>query len=250
MSDRRAIVLAAGRGARLGCCEKPKAMYEVLNKPLLETVLENTSFIKPENTYIVVGYKKEIVIDYFGNGYNYVEQKEQLGTGHAVNVCSRFFKGFNGTVLVAFGDMPLFEYELNKKLCEYHEKNGASCTLLTATDTKRELWAHIIKDENGKFVSIVEGADCTEEQRKNNNELFAGILAFNSKDLFEILPLVSNENVQNEYYLTEVPEIMARKGMKICTIKTENNDDLCGVNTPEDIKICEKVLQKRKKVTV
>ncbi len=247
MKQRRAIILAAGKGTRLHCEEVPKAMYKVLNRPLLEIVLSNTSFIDKKDTYLIVGYKKEKIMEYFSDEYNYVEQKEQLGTGHAVNVCRDYFKDFDGTVLVAFGDMPLFGKALNEKLCEIHEKNNAACTLVTAVDPNREDWAHVIKDENGNFVSIVEGVDCTPEQKKNNHELFAGLLAFDSKALFATLPKLSTENKQSEYYLTEVPEIMAREGMKICTVPTLDNNDMCGVNTPEDVAICEAVLRQREK---
>ena len=244
--ERRAIVLAAGKGTRLHCDKVPKAMHEICGRPLLSVVLENTSFISPDDTYIVVGYKKESVKKYFGEKYNYVEQKEQLGTGHAVYQCDKYFKDFEGTVLIAFGDMPLFPKELNEKLCDYHEKSGAACTLLYAVDPKRTEWAHIIKDEKGNFVSVVEGVDCTPEQQKCK-ELFAGILAFDSKALFNILPLLTNDNKQKEFYLTEAPELLAKKGYKIETFPTDDNDDLCGVNTPEDIKICERILKSREK---
>ena len=101
----KAIIPAAGKGTRLNAGETPKAMYPALGRPLLETVLENTAFVKPEDTYIVVGYKKEKIIGYFGDKYNYVEQKEQLGTGHAIMMCKDALDGFDGTVLVTFGDM-------------------------------------------------------------------------------------------------------------------------------------------------
>ena len=114
---RRVIIPAAGKGSRLHGTDKdlPKVMRECAGKPLLETVLESTSFIAPEDTYIVVGYKKETVTEYFGDKYNYVEQREQLGTGHAVMMCEDAFKEFDGTVLIDYGDMPLFRYDDMKR---------------------------------------------------------------------------------------------------------------------------------------
>ena len=97
MNDLRAIIPAAGKGSRLQklCGDVPKAMFCVGKRPMLEYVLENTSFINSKNTYIVVGYGKEKIIEYFGGDYCYIEQKQQLGTGHAVMECAEEFKGFD-----------------------------------------------------------------------------------------------------------------------------------------------------------
>ena len=121
----RAIIPAAGKGTRLSSDKNdaPKAMRICGGRPLLETVLKNVDFIRPEDTYVVVGYKKECITDYFGDAYNYVEQKEQLGTGHAVMVCEEQFRDFDGTVLVTFGDMPLFRREELLAICKQHAEH-------------------------------------------------------------------------------------------------------------------------------
>ena len=242
----RVIIPAAGKGTRLHTTENdaPKVMRLCAGRPLLETVLEATNFIRPEDTYVVVGYKKDDVIGYFGPKYHYVEQKEQLGTGHAVMVCAEEFKDFDGVVLVTFGDMPLFKAEDMKAMCEMVEREQADCVLMTAENPELELWARIVKDENGKFAAIVEGKDCTPAQERIT-ELFAGVLAFGSKSLFKILPKVRTNNAQGEYYLTEVPELMVKEGMKVELYRNSDGDDLRGVNTPEDLEICEKILKKR-----
>ena len=244
MNPIRAIIPAAGKGTRLHCTDMPKAMYRVGGKPLLEIVLEQTDFIKKEDTYLVVGYQKEKIIDYFGGPYHYVVQNEQLGTGHAVMVCADQFRDFSGTVLVTFGDMPLFRKEMMKKMCEQHEKNGAACTLLTAENPALDDWAKIIRDDGGRFRAIVEGRDCVGEQ-KNIQELFAGVLVFDSQALFATLPKITTNNVQKEYYLTEVPELMSQEGLLVETFMTDDPDDLRGINRPEDVPFCEAVLKKR-----
>ena len=244
----RAIIPAAGKGTRLKLNNTgealPKVMQPACGRPLLQTVLEQVDFIAPEDIYIVVGYRKEKVTEYFGSRYNYVEQKEQLGTGHAVMVCEPYFRDYRGTVLVTFGDMPLFRRNVMKDMCAYHEKMGAACTLLTAVNPELTLWARIVRDEEGRFSRIVEGKDCTPEQAQIQ-ELFSGVLVFDSRALFETLPLVDTLNVQGEYYLTEVPELMVRMGLKVETYETDDGDDLRGVNTLEDLRICEEVMQKR-----
>jgi len=242
----RVIIPAAGKGTRLHTTENdaPKVMRLCAGRPLLETVLRETDFIKPEDTYIVVGYKKDVVMNYFGPKYHYIEQKEQLGTGHAVMVCADAFQDYDGVVLVTFGDMPLFRADDMKAMCELVEKEKADCVLMTAENPELKLWARIVRGKGNRFKSIVEGKDCTPEQAKIT-ELFAGVLAFNSKSLFQILPMVKTNNVQGEYYLTEVPELMVKNGMNVELYHIEDGNDLRGVNTSEDLLICNDILVNR-----
>ena len=242
----RAIVPAAGKGKRLQAIsgDLPKAMFCVCGKPMLELVMENISFIKPEDVYVVVGCGKEKIIEHFGDKCHYVEQKQQLGTGHAVMECASAFEGFDGSVLITFGDMPLFRREEMLKMCLQHQQNGADCTLMTAENPALKLWARVVRDADGKFASIVEGKDCTPEQEKIK-ELFSGVMVFNSKSLFSILPSMGCNNVQHEYYVTEVPELMRKQGMKVETYFTADGDDLRGINTPEDLAACEQILKAR-----
>ena len=242
----RAIIPAAGKGKRLQKVsgDMPKAMFRVGDRPMLEVVLENIDFIQKQDTYIVVGYGKDKITEYFGDSYHYTEQTEQLGTGHAVMTCAEAFKDFDGTVLITFGDMPLFRRSELEKMCLQHQQNQADCTLMTAENPELKLWARVLRDAQGNFNAIVEGKDCTPEQAQIK-ELFSGVMAFNSKSLFEILPQVGCANVQQEYYVTEVPELMVKQGMKVQTYFTDDGDDLRGINTPEDLEICEKILLKR-----
>lgn len=246
MDNIRAIVPAAGKGSRLKAIsgDLPKAMFRIDGRPMLEVALENINFVPAEETFIVVGYGKEQVIDYFGAPYHYVEQKQQLGTGHAVMECAPAFEGYEGSVLVTFGDMPLFHREEMQKMCRQHMESGADCTLMTAENPELTMWARIVRNEQGAFEAIVEGKDCTPEQAQIR-ELFSGVLVFNSKSLFQVLPQIGCANVQNEYYLTEVPELMVRQGMKVETYFNKSGDDLRGINTPEDLQACERILKVR-----
>ena len=129
-------------------------------------------------------------------------------------------------------------------MCRQHEESGADCTLMTAENPELSMWARVVRDANGTFSSIVEGKDCNSEQTQIR-ELFSGVMVFNSKSLFETLPMIGCANVQNEYYVTEVPEIMVKRGMKVETYFNKDGDDLRGINTPEDLKACEVILEKR-----
>ena len=242
----RAIIPAAGKGTRLQKVsgDLPKAMIPIWEQPMLKFVLENVSFVEEKEIYIVVGYGKEKITEYFGDRYHYVEQKQQLGTGHAVMECADAFRDFDGSVLITFGDMPLFRKEEMEAMCRQHAERGADCTLMTAENSALTLWARIVRDENGRFSRIVEGKDCTPRQAEIK-ELFSGVMVFNSRSLFSILPKVGCSNVQKEYYVTEVPELMVRHGMKVDTYFTKDGDDLRGINTPEDLETCEKILKNR-----
>lgn len=246
MKNIRAIIPAAGKGSRLQavCGDLPKAMFMVGKRPMLDYVMDNISFIKPRDIYVVVGYGKDKIIEHLGDGFNYVEQTQQLGTGHAVMECSDAFADFDGSVLVTFGDMPLFRREEMEAMCIQHDENSADCTIMTANNPNLKLWARVVRDEKGSFAGIVEGKDCTPEQAQIK-ELFSGVMVFNSKSLFAILPKVGCANVQKEYYITEVPELMVKNGMRVDTYFTADGDDLRGINTPEDLEICEKILENR-----
>lgn len=241
----RVIIPAAGRGTRLNAdSQLPKVMHSVLGRPLLSHVLDIVDFVDPKDIYVVVGYGKEAIMEHFGDALNYVEQREQLGTGHAVMVCADAFRDYDGTVLVTFGDMPLFRREDMQNMCRQHEQNRAACTLMTAENPDLTMWARVTRDAAGKFSAIVEGKDCTPEQAKIM-ELFAGVIAFDSRRLFEILPLLDRNNVQHEYYLTEVPQLMAARGMRVDTYMIADGGDLQGVNTPEDLRLTEAELRRR-----
>ncbi len=246
MNKIRAIVPAAGKGSRLQKVsgDTPKAMFTVAERPMLEYVTDNISFIDKKDIYIVVGYGKDKIIEHFGDKFNYVEQMQQLGTGHAVMECAKEFDGFDGSVLITFGDMPLFRCEEMEAMCRQHSENGADCTLMTAENPSLKLWARIERDDNGVFARIVEGKDCTPEQC-NITELFSGVMVFNSRSLFTVLPEVGCSNIQKEYYITEVPELMAKKGMRVDTFFIKDGDDLRGINTPEDLEVCENILSNR-----
>ena len=121
--------------------------------------------------------------------------------------------------------------------------------MMTAENPDLKMWARVLRDKDGKFERIVEGKDCTPEQTQIK-ELFSGVMVFNSKSLFDVLPSVGCANVQKEYYVTEVPELMAKRGMRVDTYFIKDGNDLRGINTPEDLEICEQILKNRRAVLV
>ncbi|MBQ4544822.1 MAG: NTP transferase domain-containing protein [Oscillospiraceae bacterium] len=238
----KAIVLAAGKGKRLQSekFNSPKVLREAKGRALLSYVLDNISFIPQEDTVIVVGYKREMVIEKTKGNYKFATQEEQLGTGHAVASAREYFENYDGNVIVLYGDMPMLKKDTYAAMVKQHEESGADCTFLTAISESPLAYGRIIR-ENGKIVDIVEQKDCNAQQLAIK-ELNVGVYVFNSKALFENLSKLKNDNAQGEYYLTDVPKLFIADGMKVDSYTIGDTCEIYGVNTMEDLEFCEKNL--------
>lgn len=242
----KSIVLAAGKGKRLNSEQSnlPKVLRQAAGNPLIKYVLGNINFIPQEDTIIVVGYKKDMVIDYAGSNYKHVTQDEQLGTGHAVMMAEDVLKDYEGNVLVLYGDMPLLTMETFKNFVDEHKKSNSGCTVMTAIADNPPPYGRIIRNYSGELTDIIEVKDCSKEQLQVN-EINVGVYVFDSKILFKYLKELKNDNNQKEYYLTDVPKILLNHDIRVNTFTLKNVEEIFGVNTPEDLEYCEKVLGKR-----
>jgi UDP-N-acetylglucosamine diphosphorylase/glucosamine-1-phosphate N-acetyltransferase len=244
MYDIRIIVLAAGQGKRLRSedSDLPKVLRQVAGRPLLAWVLDHLAWAGPKAVTLVVGYQAGKVRQAFGDAYEYALQKEQLGTGHAVASAAEGFAGYQGDVLVVYGDMPLYSPETYRKLVLRHQESGADCTLLTAIASDIPAYGRIVRDSDGHFRGIVEQKDCTPEQLQIR-EVNPGVYVFRSPLLFQSLKQLRNDNAQGEYYLTDLPGLLLQAGCKVETWTIEDDHQILGVNTPEDLAVCEKILK-------
>ncbi len=241
----KAVVLAAGKGTRLQTegCDLPKVMRLANGKPLLHYVLESLRFADKQDTVIVVGYKKQYVTDGFP-GYVFAHQDEQLGTGHAVMCAADALRDFDGPVLVCCGDMPLLRRETYEAMAETYRSEDAACVMLTGTSTLPLPYGRVIRDAAGNYLRIVEEKDATPEE-KAVTELNAGVYVFDCRLLLESLSELKNNNAQKEYYLTDVPEILMRRGFRVVACRRELGDEIIGVNTPEQLAEVERLLRER-----
>ena len=242
MSDLKAVVLAAGKGTRMQSesAALPKVLREANGKPLLHYVLRALQFIPAEDTILVTGFLSEKVTEAFSD-YPSVLQQPQLGTGHAVACAAPLLAGFSGTVLVCYGDMPLLKRETYEALLRTHREAGAACTLLSGTTDRALPYGRVLTDAAGNFLRVVEDRDCTPEQ-KRVRDLNVGIYCFQNDYLLPALQKLGNDNAQHEYYLTDVPELIRAAGGSVRVHRAELNEQLIGVNTPEQLREVESYL--------
>ncbi len=242
----KAIILAAGRGTRLNSdkADLPKSMREVLGRPILEYVFDTLSFIDKKDLYLIVKYKKEKIIERYPD-LNYIEQGDDgYGTGYAVECAEEQFLDYDGELVVICGDTPLITRQTIEKMIELHKKENNACTILSCRGEKGLALGRMIRDENGKLLSITEAKDCTKEQFDNVNEYNAATYIFNAREMFASLKKVENSKVTNEKYLTDVPSILLADGKNVNAYVSENANEILGVNSIEDLKLVEEVLSK------
>lgn len=248
-SDNLAVViLAAGQGKRMLDPSKAKVMYPLAGKPLIQHVLETATKLS-KNIYVIVGYQKESVIDFiksYGEDYKIVEQKEQLGTGHAVAQTEDFLKDFTGDVLILCGDVPNLSYETLSRFFEKHKSQSADVSVLSTVTDNPFGYGRIIRNMDKEFVKITEEKDANPDE-KLVKEINSGVYVVKGDKLFSALRSVSNKNAQGEYYLTDIIEILRRDNSKVFAFAEADFGESLGVNSPQDLKIAEEYYYKIRK---
>jgi len=243
--------MAAGKGKRMKNPDMAKVMYTVNGRPMIEHVVELALALNSMRTIVIVGHQKEDVIEHVkrvSNGVEFAEQREQLGTGHAVMQAEEPLRNFEGDVLVLSGDVPLLTLETMKQLIDHHYRSSAVATILTADLDYPTGYGRIIRNSDGSVDRIVEEKDATPEEKKIT-EINSGIYLFNKAKLFEALKHISPDNAQGEYYLTDVFYYFSHHNMRICAVKARNFDEVRGVNTVEQLETAQEVFRKRQQAS-
>jgi bifunctional UDP-N-acetylglucosamine pyrophosphorylase/glucosamine-1-phosphate N-acetyltransferase len=233
------VVLAAGLGKRMNNPDLPKVLAELHGKPLIGYVMDTVKSLQPDKAVIVVGHHKEKVIDYVRNFYHrevsFVEQAQQLGTGHAVNQAAPVLENFNGDVLILCGDVPLLKVETLIKFLQLHQENNSDISDLSAILPVPKGYGRIVRDSQGNFLKIVEEKDADDEIKKIQ-EINSGVFIVSAKKLFGALKQVSNTNAQGEYYLTDIISILKNENARVFAFPGADFKELQGINTNEDLK--------------
>lgn len=228
------MILAAGKGTRMNS-PYPKVLFKLCGRPLLEWVVEAVRGAGIGRMVVVVGsYKEEVVKVVEGLGVEWVEQSQQLGTGHALKVASHLLRGSEGDVLVLYGDTPLVKAETLRELYRLHSETQAEVTLLTTHPEDPTGYGRVIRDGGGRVTKIVEEVDLTGEERQAR-EVNAGIYCFKAGTLLKALEGLTPDNRKGEYYLTQVVELLNDRGGRVETMPIANARELLGVNSQADL---------------
>ena len=238
------LILAAGKGTRMKS-EKPKVLHEVNGMPMLKRVVKVLEDSGIEKNLFILGHKKEVVLEAMGD-VMYVEQKEQLGTGHAVLIAKEKLGNLKEDVLITCGDTPLLKSETFNKMKKIFEEKNLDCIVLSCKVKNPFGYGRIIK-ENGNIVDIVEEKEATDEQRKID-EINTGVYIFKNEKLLEAVEKINNNNSKGEYYLTDVIKILSGEGQKVESFQIEDEDEVLGVNSKVQLAQANRILRERKNV--
>lgn len=241
-----AIILAGGKGTRMKT-DAPKVMCEVIFEPMIKYVVDAVKDAGAEDICVITGYKHEIVEGYLSSYDSEIKtalQEPQLGTGHAVMQARDFISAHrDDDILILNGDGPLMDADTINKAYDYHKQNNNAITLISAIVEDTDGIGHIKRDENGVLERIIEHKDANEEQKKIN-ESNAGTYWFNGSELLYALDRITNNNAQNEYYLTDSLEILIKKGMNAGAYVCENNEAILGANDRKQLNILNNIMRR------
>lgn len=238
-----AIVLAAGKGTRMKS-ELPKCAHMIIDKPMVEYVVDALKELKIKNIVTVVGYGREVIQELLANKTEFAIQSEQLGTAHAVKQARPFLEGKEGITIIAIGDMPFIRKETFYSLLINHMQECAQLTVLTVEHPQPYGYGRIIRDDNGNVVGIVEEKDCTKDQTAIR-EINSSIYAVENELLFDALDEITNDNSQKEYYLTDLVKVFNQKGYKVNGYKINDYNELSGINNKLQLSEMEAEYQKK-----
>ncbi|GHT18100.1 UDP-N-acetylglucosamine pyrophosphorylase [Planctomycetales bacterium] len=247
-----AVIMAAGKGTRMKS-ELPKVLYPVGGRPMIEYVLDALEQAGIDKMIVVVGYRSDLVRETLAHRKKlvFVEQTEQLGTGHAVMVCRSELEHHTGATMVVAGDCPMIQIPTIRKLLDTYTVSNetknhlpVSCILGTALKENPAGLGRIVRDSNDEFIGIVEEKDATPEQKKIT-EVNMSYYVFHTPDLLEALTHLKTDNAQKEYYITDTPAVLKSLGRKVVAKPVLMPIECLGINTVEEAQIVEEAITKR-----
>jgi bifunctional UDP-N-acetylglucosamine pyrophosphorylase / glucosamine-1-phosphate N-acetyltransferase len=242
MDNLRVLILAAGKSTRMKS-RYAKVLHRVGGLTLVEHVL-NVARNLSNDISVVVGHSADQVKAAIPE-VTFIDQKEQLGTGHAVLAAREKFSGYAGDVLVMPGDVPLIGTATLNAFVRFHREGGFRASVLTADIEDPRGYGRIIRHNNSELDSIVEHRDASPDVLKIR-EINSGVYVFNSPALFESLTKIRNDNVQHEYYLPDVIGILGSQKQKIGAFKVESAEEVLGINTRQELAAVDRVMRRRK----
>lgn len=237
------VILAAGQGKRMYSA-RPKVLHQLAGKMMLERVVETAQQLNPDAIHVIYGHGGEQIKSAFsGFALNWIEQKEQLGTGHALMQALTHLP-LESKVLVLSADVPLIQTNTLQWLIEVSNRSNATLTLLLAILDNPTGLGRIIRNEKGEVCAIIEEKDATEEQ-KQIKEIYSGICCVSVSHLAKWLPSLGNNNAQGEYYLTEIILKAVEEQIAIASMQAPDPIEIQGVNNRLQLQQLERIWQQR-----
>jgi bifunctional UDP-N-acetylglucosamine pyrophosphorylase/glucosamine-1-phosphate N-acetyltransferase len=237
----RALILAAGKGKRMKS-EKSKVLHQLRGKSLIEHVFNALNISEIEKIGVVVSDSNRVEIQkVLDNRVDYIIQKEQLGTGHAVLAAENWLSGFTGRIIIVVGDAPFLKKQTVRNLLYEFEQKNCACVFLSAVYDQPPPYGRVIRNEKGSVIKIVEAKDATSEQIKIQ-EVSSSHYCFEKSKLFDALKQINNQNAQGEYYLPDVIRILINNNEIVEALPVKNSMITFGINSPEDLLNAEKMM--------
>lgn len=234
------VILAAGKGTRMRT-ERPKVLFEVAGRPMVNHVLQAARELKPRTVVVVVGHgAAEVRAAVRGDAWfdaksvRFALQKDQKGTGHALRCALPALKGFKGTVLVLSGDVPLVGADTLRTLADTHARSRHAATVLTFRPADPTGYGRVVRDGRGNLLDIVEEKDADFETR-TIAEVNAGLYAFDAAVLPATLRRLRSGNSQGEFYVTDVPRLLRNEGAPVGAVRVLEPEVVAGVNTLSEL---------------
>jgi bifunctional UDP-N-acetylglucosamine pyrophosphorylase / glucosamine-1-phosphate N-acetyltransferase len=235
-------ILAAGRGTRMKS-HLPKVLHSLGGRSLVERVLNSVEPLSPSRRMVIVGYEAQVVKTAMHSlNLEFVEQTQQLGTGHAIQQLLPHLEGYTGDLLVLNGDVPLLRTQTLKHLLQTHQEHQNAATILTSHLPEPQGYGRGFFHRSNAVQQTVEDKDCTAAQRQNRR-INAGVYCFNWQELAKVLPQLQANNAQKEYYLTDA---VTQVG-KVMAVDVEDYQEILGINDRRQLATAYEILQNRVK---
>ncbi|MBX3412350.1 MAG: NTP transferase domain-containing protein [Pirellulales bacterium] len=246
MARQVAVVMAAGKGTRMKS-ELPKVLIPVLGRPMVRYVVDALRAGGIERIVVIVGYRGELVRQELQNepGVEFAEQREQLGTGHAVMMSREALAQHQGPVLVVAGDSPMLQRDSVARLMAEYEHGHPACILGTGYKSDPRGLGRIVRDERRQFLRIVEERDASEAERAIT-EVNLSCYVFDGRELFGALDQLKPQNAQGEYYLTDCPGLLLAAGKEVRALDVLKPVESLSINTPDELAVVEAALREQK----
>jgi UDP-N-acetylglucosamine diphosphorylase/glucosamine-1-phosphate N-acetyltransferase len=215
--------------------DQAKVLHRLCGEPLLAYSLRLAKTIRSDKIVVIVGHQAETVREAFPMPeLVFVEQRPQLGTGHAVLQARDHFSDYTGMILILCGDVPCLKDTTVQSLIDHHYRNQAAVTVMTAMLNDPGSYGRVITSQGGDVLRIVEARDATDQEKKVR-EINTGIYCADSRFLFEAVAQIRNDNSQQEYYLTDIIEIACKIGCRVRSFIAADPLEIMGINTLEDL---------------